>query len=655
MGKTIDVQITPEHIDRNAKASPKEAIKELLWNSCDADATHIDVSFEYNYFGDKNGEIESITVRDNGHGIKYEDMETLFGLYGRSNKTYNDKSPKGRIYHGKQGHGRYKSFSIGTLVKWESIYIGDDGNKYRFFIDFNPENKMKCSCSDKELMSDDIETGVIVTISAIMQNVSVLSNRETMIEEIMYAFAPYLLAYEDVTIIYDGVKVEPAHHIENNVEMLLTAEHESDKEDATVKIIHWKDGFGRNQNLFICSLSGAAYEYVPINTKGHPISVYLLSSLFDKMSQNNTLTFGEADPLYSSFVSQTKKVLREYINEQYHSDAIAEVKNVKSSDLYPYQGEPKDKIDDAERQYFDLIAVEINSVIPSFRSSSNETKKLTYRLIREAVKTNPDSLTTILSEVFRLSVEQQDDLAKLLDYTTLPAIINMTKTISDRLLFIHALEQMVYNRDVGSPIKERTQFHKILLEELWIFGEKYALGASDVSLKNILKKYLKHLDRDELAPTIPSDATNDVNLIPDLCLWKQYPVHGERLENLVIELKRPTKVLGKKELDQIESYAYAIADDALFPKENTKWNFLLLGMNFDKYVERKLKDKKNGDGNYYNSDDGHISISVIRWNKIIQENKLRFDFLKSKLDYSLTESEQALDYLHTKYAEFFLK
>jgi len=655
MGKIIDVQITPEHIDRNAKASPKEAIKELIWNSCDADATFIGVSFEYNCFGNKDGEIESIAVRDNGHGIKYEDMETLFGLYGRSNKTYSDKSPKGRVYHGNQGHGRYKSFSMGKFVKWESIYVDEDGKKYRFFIDFDPANKMKCTCSDKELMSDSTDTGVIVTISGIMQSVAVLSEKEIMIEEIMYAFAPYLLAYNDVVINYDGININPAQHIANSVKLPLVAEHEGKKENATAKIILWKDGLRRNQNMFICSLSGAAYEYVPINTKGHPISVYLLSSLFDKMNQSNILAFGETDPLYSSLVTQAKKVLKEYINEQYHSDAVAEVKNVKSSDLYPYQGDPKDKVDDAERQYFDLIAVEINSVVPSFRNSSHETKKLTYRLIRETVKTNPDSLTRILAEVFRLSVEQQDELARLLDYTTLPAIINMTRTISNRLLFIHALEQMVYNRDVGSPIKERTQFHKILLEELWIFGEKYALGASDVSLKNVLKKYLKHLDRDELAPNISVDAANDVTLIPDLCLWKQYPIHGERIENLVIELKRPIKILGKKELDQIEGYAYAIADDALFPKENTKWNFLLLGMDFDKYVERKLQDKKDGDGNYYNSDDGHISISVCKWNKIIQENKLRFDFLKNKLDYTMTESDQALEYLHTKYKALFLK
>ena len=64
---------------------------------------------------------------------------------------------------------------------------------------------MKCICSDKELMSDSTDTGVIVTISGIMQSVAVLSKKEIMIEEIMYAFAPYLLAYNDVVINYEGV------------------------------------------------------------------------------------------------------------------------------------------------------------------------------------------------------------------------------------------------------------------------------------------------------------------------------------------------------------------------------------------------------------------------------------------------------------------
>jgi len=398
-----------------------------------------------------------------------------------------------------------------------------------------------------------------------------------------------------------------------------------------VRIILWKEGCGQSQNMYLCGKNGVTYDNISINTKNHPITVYLMSSLFDEMSKNNLLAFGDANPHYALLTASAKKETKNYINQRYHSDAVAEVKNIKETDLYPYKGEAKDKLDDAERQYFDLIAVEINSVMPTFRNAPNDTKKLTYRLIREAVKTSPDNLTKILTEVFRLSSEQQEELAKLLDYTTLPAIINMTQTISDRLLFIHALEQMIYNKDVGAPIKERTQFHKILLEELWVFGEKYALGASDISLQNVLKKYLMHLGREELIPVIPQEAANDATLIPDLCLWKQYPIHGERIENLVIELKRPTKILGHHELDQIKKYAYAIADDPLFPKENTKWSFLLLGMDFDSYVERELEDQKVGDGNYYNSSVRPYIYFGMALEQNYSGKQIAFQFLKEQI------------------------
>ena len=43
--KSISVEITQEHFERSIKGSPREAIKELIWNACDADAQNIEVTF----------------------------------------------------------------------------------------------------------------------------------------------------------------------------------------------------------------------------------------------------------------------------------------------------------------------------------------------------------------------------------------------------------------------------------------------------------------------------------------------------------------------------------------------------------------------------------------------------------------------------------
>jgi hypothetical protein len=655
MANILSVQMSKEHIDRNSAVTPKEAIKELLWNACDADATRISVTLTRNHqFGEA---IEEVIVTDNGHGMKFEELENLLGFYGRSNKTYSEKSLSGRRYHGKQGHGRFKSFSIGVFVKWESTYFDEDGKKYRYSVNFDANDKMNCPYSEKVQVSDDTQTGMVVTIAGVMESISPLGDLDKMREEIISSFAAYLLAYSDIEIRYDGFKMNPNDYIQERKDEILYALPEglSETKTSKVSLILWKSGVGKEYHkLFICGIGGVTYDTINIPNKNNPISAYIMGDIFDELHKQGKLAMGMANPYYESFVSQTKDILREFINSSFFQDAVDEVKGIKESDMYPYTLiENMSPIEMAEREYFDLLAVEINNIIPSFRKSSNETKKLTYRLIKEAVKSNPDSLTSILTEVFKLSEEEQNKMASLLEYTTLPSIIDMTQTISNRLLFIHALEQMVYNLEVSKPIKERTQFHKILLKELWVFGEKYALGASDVSLKNVLVKHLKHLKRDDLIPSIPSEATTDLSKIPDLCLWQQYPVQEERIENLVIELKRPNKVLGKTELDQIKNYAYAVTDDPLFDKTNTKWNFILLGRDFNNFVINELSDRKDGAGNLYNSNDGSVSISVYKWSKVIQENKLRFNFLKERLSYFLEDSKQALDYLHTAYADLF--
>ena len=87
--KSVNVEITQEHFDRSIKGSPKEAVKELIWNACDADAKNIEVSFDYDGIAGAES-VSDIYVKDDGHGIAIDHIEEYFGKYGRSQKTYSD-------------------------------------------------------------------------------------------------------------------------------------------------------------------------------------------------------------------------------------------------------------------------------------------------------------------------------------------------------------------------------------------------------------------------------------------------------------------------------------------------------------------------------------------------------------------------------------
>ena len=655
--KSINVEVTQEHFERAIKGSAKEAVKELIWNACDADAKNVEVSFVFeNVFGVE--QISDIYVKDDGHGIAYDSVEEYFGKYGRSQKSDTNKSPNGRIYHGKLGQGRYKSLAIGNFVDWETIYKSEDNQCYTYKIRINSGARMNISISDSTNRAISSETGTTVHIHGVPEEqinlVNKLSQNDDVIPEILSTFAPYLLAYSDVAIKYNGIRIDPKQQIKTNQEKTVCYK-EDGKPDITARItaIQWKQS--QFSKLYICGDSGVVYEeedYLPL--KKAAISVYIMSEHFEKMHHENTLAFGLADPTYAFFVDEAKRFAKEFAQEQEETLVADEIQSLKENGIYPYEGEPEDEINKVERSVFDVFAVQINRAVPQLKTSHKETKKLTYRLVKEAIKTNPSSIKTILSEVFNLTQQQQDDLAELLTHTHLPEIIDVAKTVGDRLTFMYLLEQMVYNDSIGKTIKERSQFHKILLKELWVFGEKYALGTSDQSLRNLLYAHIKCLGRDELIPEIPQEATEDLTRIPDICLFQQICPAYEKYEHLVIELKRPTLTLSKKEVDQIEDYALKVSTNPMFDKTSTKWHFILLGQEFDSYVEMKLKNRTSGEGNYYNSEDGNVSISILKWSSIIQENKFKYEFLRNKLNYQLSSDPNfTMDYLLMRHAEIF--
>lgn len=653
--KSVNVEITQEHFDRSIKGSPKEAVKELIWNACDADAKNIEVSFDYDGIAGAES-VSDIYVKDDGHGIAIDRIEEYFGKYGRSQKTYSDKSPGGRIYHGKLGQGRYKSLAAGNFLDWDSVFRDESGTLLRCEIHINSASRMNISYSETAEKAEPEHTGTIVHIHGIPDEkigfITKMAEPMETIPDLLATFAPYLLAYTDITIKYNGVTVDPAQQIKSQEDQELVYE-EDGKEPikARLSAITWKEA--QFNKLYICGSSGVVYaemDYTPL--KRTSTSLYLMGDLFEQMHRDNTLAMGNTNPAYAYFEEEAKKFARALVGEQEEEDAAVEIARIKEEGIYPYDGEPEDDMKKAERDVFDVFAVQVNRAVPQLKSSSRQTKKLTYRLMREAINTNPASIKTILTEVFNLTQQQQDDLAELLTHTSLPDIIDTAKTVSDRLVFLQVLEEMVYNDSVGKAIKERTQFHKVLLKELWIFGEKYTLGTSDQSLRNLLKAHLNCLGRDELTPEIPPEAVEDLTRIPDLCLFQQICPSYENFEHLVIELKRPTLTLSLKEMDQIRDYALTVAENPMFDKTRTKWHFVLLGQRLDQHVQRALRNQTVGEGNFYNAD--NVSISVFEWSKIIQDNKLKYEYLRRKLNHQLSSDPNfASDYLRTKHAELF--
>jgi hypothetical protein len=56
---------------------------------------------------------------------------------------------------------------------------------------------------------------------------------------------------------------------------------------------------------------------------------------------------------------------------------------------------------------------------------------------------------------------------------------------------LNGLEQIIYDKDLNKHILERRHLHKIIVNETWLFGDEYTYGVDDLTLKNVLKAFLK--------------------------------------------------------------------------------------------------------------------------------------------------------------------
>jgi len=647
MSKKIDLGVEKDHIESLTRASGITAISELLWNSLDADSTQINVEYSKN----KLNRIESIKVTDNGNGIDYQKAQNVFGTLGGSDKKHTSTSPNGRQYHGKEGKGRYKSLALGDLVQFKSTYKNSSYLK-EFTITLDRNHLSYSDFSDLKTLpkNENIETGFEVLIQNVNQETANQAVDIKYRKEIEQKFASYWINYPDFAISFNGNKLEFDSLIKNTAETDFLVEEGELSYKFVIKVIEWS--FDIKKKTYLCNTKGVPFRELNLGIRSTiPISIFIQSVYIEKLHRENRIDMQELDELIQSAHSEAKKFARNYLRERLHFYSGEFIKSLKSKGLYPYKDKAENIVEKSKRQVFDIVALQVNEYLPEFDNQDDKSKKFTLSLIKEALEKDSSSLQRILTEVIELPDEKREELVEILEDTSLSNIIDTMTEIKNRLKFLNGLEELIYNKDLNKNILERKHLHKIIANETWLFGDEYTYGVDDVTLKNVLKEYLKYLGREDFEETIEEDNNKDLQIIPDVCLWKQFSqgILGNKT-NLIIELKRPTVDAGISELSQIKLYATRVSKDRRFPKEKTKWKFLLVTKDIKPDIEFELEQTDRKYGHVVATD--LVDVHVLTWGHIISEARTRYEFIKEKLNINLMDNEKNLDYLKTKYREY---
>ena len=190
---------------------------------------------------------------------------------------------------------------------------------------------------------------------------------------------------------------------------------------------------------------------------------------------------------------------------------------------------------------------------------------------------------------------------------------------------------------------EVEDIQKMVSSAFWLFGEQYNIVTeAEPDFQQALEAYLEKINKTTEGVStsqIDKEKINhpDVNKEMDIFAFRQNK-ESQVLENIVVELKRPSIKLGEKELSQVKTYMRLIYQEPRFNSTNTKWTFILIGNDFDRSgcIEGEMNSnvgwgKKDLVFHVGNATQRY-DIYVKKWSSIFDDFEIRHKFLLDKLE-----------------------
>lgn len=630
---TESVEITPKGIRKVLnKYTPQRAIAEYIWNGYDAHATEVRVNtISENIFDS----IIKVSVKDNGDGIIYEQLQVVFKKFYESHKSVKGNVDS-RFSRGKNGYGRFTFFKFANIATWNTIYKKEDGY-FKYSIDIKAQTLTDYQASLPELI--DATTSMTEVVFDEINNDDLSTNwvEEKLIPYLKAEFAWFFKVHPECRLYVNDQLLDCSSVIADSEMFDLPIRLEGiDEELFHIYYFQWnvKPQEEYSRFYFMSSDGNLKHQKTTLyNNKGD----YFWHSVLVKSTFFNSLADIEDDDERNLFSSLPErrifKALKDNLNEYLGKKrrpflkAKAEVLigDYESEDLFSFIG--KSPWEKERKLYLQSFIKELYVVEPAVFTKLNASqKKIFIRLLDQVMDTdNNDNLFKILDAVVELEEEYKAQFAKILENTKLKNVVTTLQLIEDRLETIKALR--LINFDHTLKAGEVKHLQKLIERHYWIFGEEYRfVCAEEVKFQEALNRYkyiLYGLTEEEYV-THP-----DKNKEMDLFVTGQDFKNGGP-SNLVVEIKNPTNVpkLNMDHYTQINKYMNVIMKQEGFNDPNTFWTFLLIGLKIDDVAEQQIKEPLTG----LCIEKDNYRLYMKTWAQVLNETDARHKYLKEKLE-----------------------
>lgn len=622
------ITISHESIKNELSAyegKPEKAILEYIWNGFDSGATRVNLN--YSFPQSANGTdfgYPELEIIDDGTGWDFDHQNTMKIFLDSTKIKENTKS----LPHGSRGVGRFTFYVFSKQVLWETIHFGK-----KFAFKLSADDLINYQSVDMEL---SISKGTKVSFSVSSDSLNQAFFENILLEAIKEEFAWFLKLFPEKKILINNNLVTIDDLIKNKKFESITIEDSN----FNVEYIQWVKNLPNESSKYYFLNSHreeVSKKTTGLNYKSDVFyhSVFIQSEFFDnfqpfKSDKDNEIQLSldkDNKKIYCDLLIKIKEILigirKEYLID--YSEII--IQNWEDNKVLP---RVQDLMVPAE-EYRDLIK-EVYVALPQlFTNVGEDQRKIILRLFGSLMGTDErDYILTILEQVYELSPEDKSTLMDMLSRTDLSSMIRTIKEVDHRIQVLDSLEEILFDPSRIKTTKEVDHLQKVLDENFWIFGDEFRLFSST---EGQIKKTLERFNAEILQKEDISVATNSRKEL-DLFLTK-YDVVGNKHTGVVIEIKRPSITLGKKQYDQMENYMLTIIKEPACNGSNMEWYFYLIGNDYDEYIADKIRNSNLGeqdDGLIYRDKDKNAKYYIRKWSDIINvDQKGRYKFLRDKL------------------------
>jgi hypothetical protein len=588
--------------------------------------------------------INKIVIEDDGYGVPESEFDNKILQIGTDAKA------------GGRGIGRFAALQIGSSITIETTGYDRQKNKFtKVILPISFVDKINKDLSEFEFETEDETfddkkaTYYKVTIMDVYDSSTCEKDRRKridpnlLVENISSAIFrryPYEIFNEEVAFYINEVKIDRNNYIEGNPAFIDSEFVDKKGEKHAVSFQFYKIKSDKSDIKVLLTVENAGLKTVcgsfdySADWLSPQIGCWFIYIHSDMITTdfNRNMDLEDLNEDYKLFRIYLKEILFEFfkeLNKDYEEFTV----KLKEDKYYPYKKVPASST--SQENTFEKVAYLVETKY-HLLNTAEPTRELIYPLIDKSIANG--NLRMIFNSILKLEEEYLIKLNDLLEKSDLESVIEFSENVASKTRFLDFLNTIIYG-EPAKRVKERSQLHKFVEKNLWIFGEQYTFTPNLTVLSD---KNLSHnLDRLRAQYLTYEPTEQDENLIgnvdeklkniTDLFFYNEKITDDGSREIMIIELKAPHVKIGAKELNQIDRYQYQIEREAVF-SENLKYRLFLISSDLTDFAKSKIGQFDSRQPFLYSKSKGKdIESFVIRWGNLLEHNQRRLSYLGNAL------------------------